>query len=365
MVFRPKQTINQGAVAIERSQGEGVVMNRIFSFSIWTIGVLFVLGVLFGYGTAFAKTYTLKMQSVYPETSHGPQMLKKFAAKVEEYSKGQVKVKLFWPGQLVHLKEGYDAVSKGMVDGIYSCLIYYGGIVPEGKTEWLPFTWRDPKECYDLYMNAGYLKLMRQANAKHNVFYLFPMMSGTMGCMTKFPVKSLADFKGKKMRATGMDGAIVKLLGCAAVSLPATELYMTLQRGTVDGIIYPFYTLRTYKLYEVVSNIVLPGFHTPSISGVYLNMDWWKSLPSDLQKVVEKAGIETFYQSSLGSVEWDKEALQEAKAKGVKVDVLPPADVNKLRTMCLPLWDKVAAASPLNKEIVDLFVSYLKQKGAL
>ena len=316
-------------------------------------------------GLAQAKSVTMRIQSVYPESSHGPQMLKKFAEKVEKYTKGSVKVKLYWPGQLVNIKEGYEAISKGMIEGLYSCLIYYGGIVPEGKTEWLPFTWRTPAESYDMYTKGGYLKLMREANAKHNVFYLFPMMSATMGCMTKFPVKSLADFKGKKMRATGLDGPIVKQLGAAAVSLPATDMYISLQRGTVDGVIYPFYTLRTYKLYEVVKYIIKPGFHTPSISGVYLNLDFWKKLTEEQRQAVDKAGLETFHETSLLSDKWDQEAVDEAAAKGVKVLELSQADVKKMRELCRPLWDKVGASSELNGKIVKLFKDYLKAKGAL
>jgi TRAP-type C4-dicarboxylate transport system substrate-binding protein len=329
--------------------------------------VAVVMGIVFWMAASplEAKTYTLRIQSVYPEGSHGPVLLKDFAKKVEEYTKGQVKVELFWPGQVVGLTEAYDAVAKGVIEGTYSCLIYYGGIVPEGKTEWLPFNWRTTEESVDIYLKAGYLDLMRKANTPHNIHYLFPMYSATMGCMTKFPVKTLEDFKGKKMRATGLDGPIVKLMGCGAVSLPATELYTTLQRGTVDGVIYPFYTLDTYKLYEVVNHIVLPGLHTPSISGVYLNLDFWKSLTPELQAVVEKAGRETMFASAKGSDQWDKEAIEFAKRHGVRVVTLPESDVASLKKACGSIWDSVAESTPLCKEIVGMKRTYLKAKGAL
>jgi TRAP-type C4-dicarboxylate transport system substrate-binding protein len=336
-------------------------MKRTLVLVVLLVGFLFLMGA----SPSEAKTYTLRIQSVYPEGSHGPVLLKEFAKKAEEYTKGQVKVQLFWPGQVVGLKEAYDAVAKGTIEGTYSCLIYYGGIVPEGKTEWLPFNWPTTQDSVDIYLKAGYLNLMRKANAPHNVHYLFPMYSATMGCMTKFPVKSLADFKGKKMRATGLDGPIVKLMGSAAVSLPATELYTTLQRGTVDGVIYPFYTVDTYKLHEVVSYIVLPGFHTPSISGVYLSLDFWKSLTPELQAAVEKAGRETMLASAQGSDRWDKEALEFAKQKGIKVVTLPKGDVDTLKKGCGPIWDGVAQSTPLCKEIVEMYRTYLKAKGAL
>jgi len=316
-------------------------------------------------GPAESKEYTLRIQCIYPETSYAPQMLKEFAAKAKEYTKGQVDIKLFWPGQLVSAKKGYDAVSKGVVEGLFSALIYYGGTLKEGKVEWLPFTWRDPKEAYDLYVNGGFLNLMRKANQQHNVQYLFPVMAGTMGCMTNFPVNNLGDFKGKKMRAPGLDGPIVKLLGASPVSITAKEIYMSLQRGTVDGVVYPFYTLSTYKLYEVIKYAVLPGFHTPAITGLYLNLDFWKSLPPELQKALNKAGLETFHASSLKSPQWDQAAMKVAEEKGVKVMELSQADTLKIRKMCMPLWDKVGSATPLSKELVDLLKGYLKKKGAL
>lgn len=314
---------------------------------------------------AKAKTYTLRIQCIYPETSYVPQMIKQFVAKAEKYTKGQVEIKLFWPGQLVSAKKGYDAVSKGMVEGLVSALIYYGGTLKEGKVEWLPFTWRNPEEAYDLYVNGGFLDLMRKATQKQNVQYLFPVMAGTMGCMTNFPVNNLGDFKGKKMRAPGLDGPIVKLLGASPVSLSAKEIYMSLQRGTVDGVVYPYYTLSTYKLYEVIKYAILPGFHTPAMTGLYLNLDFWKSLTPELQAALNKAGIETFYASSLKSPEWDQSALKAAEGKGVKVMELSQADVAKVRKMCMPLWDKVGGATPMSKELVDLLKSYLQKKGAL
>ncbi len=316
-------------------------------------------------GFAQGKKYTLRIQCIYPETSYVPQMIKEFVAKAQEYTKGQVDIKLFWPGQLVSASKGYDAVGKGVVEGLVSALIYYGGIVKEGKVEWLPFTWRDPKEAYDLYVNAGFLDLLRKANQEHNVQYLFPVMAGTMGCMTNFPVQKLGDFKGQKMRAPGLDGPIVKLLGGAPVSLSAKEIYMSLQRGTVDGVVYPFYTLSTYNLYEVVKYVILPGFHTPAMTGLYLNLDFWKSLPPDLQKALNKAGLETFYASSLKSPQWDEAGMKVGEKKGVKVMTLSPADTLKLRKMCMPLWDKVGSATPLSKQLVDLLKVYLQKKGAL
>ena len=328
---------------------------------------VFVVGIFFAFGAspAKAKVYKLRLQCVYPETSHGGEMVKKFAQKVAKYTGGQVEVRVFWPNQLVSLRKAYDAVSNGMIEGAYSCSLYYSGTVPEVKTEFLPFTWRTPEEAADIYFDAGYLDLLRQANRQHNVYFLSPVMVATMGCMTKFPVHTLADFKGKKLRAVAMDAVVLKLMGGAPVAIPGTENYQALKRGTVDGTIYPLYTIETYKLYEVVDHIILPGFHTPAITAFYLNLDFWKSLPENLKFALDRAGEETTLLSCMASDRWDREAFEFARKHHVKVMRLPKSEVVKARNLCVPLWDKVGKGSPLSAKAVNLLKSYLKKKGAL
>ena len=330
-------------------------------FFVFVVGFFFVLGP----PPVQAKVYQLRLQCVYPETSHGGEMVKKFAQKVNKYTKGQVKVNVFWPNQLVSLKKAYDAVSNGMIEGTYTCSLYYSGTVPEVKTEFLPFTWRTPEEAADIYFGAGYLDLLRQANMQHNVYYLSPVMVATMGCMTKFPVHSLADFKGKKLRAVAMDAVVLKLIGGAPVAIPGTQNYQALKRGTVDGTIYPLYTIETYKLYEVVDYIILPGFHTPAITAFYLNLVFWKSLPADLQFAVDRAGEEVTLLSCMASDRWDKEAMESAHKHHVQVMTLSKSEVSKVRNLCVPLWNKVGKGSPLSAKAVNLLKDYLKKKGAL
>lgn len=307
-----------------------------------------------------AKTHELRMQAVFPATGPSGQLFQEWADRVESNTKGQVKVKIFPPNQLVKLNEAYDATAKGMIDGCLSSLIYYGGTIPEGKTAFLSYTWKSPAQLSDLFLEKGYLELLRKANAQHNVRYVTPLMVGSFGFITKFPVKSLEDLKGKKFRASGMDGQLVKIAGAAGVALPVGEIYMALQRGTVDGIIYPYYTMDSYKFYEVVSHMVLPGIRQPSITSVFMNLDVWNALPKDLQNDIDAASRDTFLGSAEKSLKWDQEAIETCNKHGVTVVTLPESDVQTLKAQCMGLWDEVAAESPLCKEIIDLFKSTLK-----
>ena len=48
-------------------------------------------------------------------------------------------------------------------------------------------------------------------------------------------MKGLEDFKGLRMRITGLGGEIFKWLGASPVSIPGGEIFQALQSGTIDA----------------------------------------------------------------------------------------------------------------------------------
>lgn len=304
----------------------------------------------------------IRVQSVYPEKTYGPELLKVLAEKVKQYSQGEVEFKLFWPGQLVSAEEGLDALGKGMLEGLYAASIYYGGTIPESKVEWLPLNWRSPQDVVEIYTKHGYLQKMREFSAKHNVYYLYPIMTGSMGAMTKFPVSKVDDFKGRKLRATGVDGLLAQAMGAAPVALVGPEAYTALKMGTVEGTIYPYYTFKTYRYDEVVDHMVLPGFHTPSLTVVWLNLKVWERLSPKAKEAMERAALEVFKLSAEKSIQWDQEAVDYAKGKNVKVMTLPDTEVKRIRDLCRPIYDKVAEASPDARELIRILENFYKEK---
>jgi TRAP-type transport system periplasmic protein len=312
-------------------------------------------------GPAWPAT-VLKVQSAYPEKSYGPELLKVLADKVKEYSGGEVELKLFWPGQLVSVEDGFDALGKGMIDGLYSTGLYYAGTITESKVEWLPYNWRTPQDVVEIYTKHGFLQKMREFSAKHDSHYLYPICVASMGGMTKFPVGKIEDFKGKKLRATGMDANLSQALGAAPTGIVGAEQYTALKMGTLDGTIYPYYTINTYKLNEVVDHIILPGFHTPAITVTWINMKVWEKLSPKAKDAFERAGLEVFKLSADKSAAWDQEALDFSKANNVKVMTLPEEEVKKIRALCRPLYDKVAEGNPGAKALIDILDSFYKGK---
>lgn len=320
------------------------------------------MAVIVSAGSALGAEKVLRFQVNYPGTSYGGASMKYFAKQVAEESQGKLEVQLFFAGQILKTNEAFSAMQKGMVDGLYSALLYYAGVVKEASWEWLPFTWRTPEQVNELYLEEGLLDVMQEALARHEVRYLAPIPMGSLGFLTKFPVKGLADFKGKKIRGAGPQAGTIQILGGSPVALSAAEQYTALQRGAIEGTIYPFYTIGVYKFYEVIDYIVVPGVYSPCVIDLVMNQASWDSLSAEMQDAITRAALNTMKWTGQQNKKWDEEGLAVAAEKKVQKQVLTEAEFNKLREAARPLWEKAAARSELSAKAVGIIENYMKDK---
>lgn len=310
-----------------------------------------------------AKKVKLRLQCVYPEKAYMGQTTAFFAERVEALTGGEVSVKVFWPGQLVKTKEAFDALSKEMIDAYSGSMLYFAGYVPEVNCEWLPFGWETPEEARTMYEKHGWLELMREATLKHGVHYVAPLCVASMGLITQFPVNTVADLKGRKIRAVGMEAKIMDALGAAPVAISGAEQYMALKRGTVEGTDYPFYTIDNYKFYEVCNTIVRPALHTPGIIELLINNRVYESLPPKHRQAIDQAGWEAFLRTVELNPQWDQKAYEVCKQKNVAIIDLKPEAVQEFRLATIPLWNEIAAKSEVSAKLVDSLKAFMAQKG--
>ena len=310
-----------------------------------------------------AEKVKLRLQCVYPESAQMGQATKFFVQRVAELTGGNLEIAVFWPDQLVKTAEAFDALGKGLIDAYSGSMLYFAGTIPEVNCEWIPFGWAEPKEALEIYQKHGWLDLMRQATLKHGVRYVAPLSVASMGLITKFPVNSLQDMKGRMIRAVGMEAKIIDALGAAPVSISGAEQYMALQRGTVQGTDYPFYTIGEYKFYEVCEYIIRPALHTPGIIELLINQKVYDGLPEAYRKAVDQAGWDAFVRTVELSPVWDEEAYKFCKEKNVTIIDLKPEVVTEFRKATLPLWEQVAKRTEISGKLVSSLKVYLKNKG--
>ena len=143
----------------------------------------------------------------------------------------------------------------------------------------------------------------------------------------KLPLTKPEDFKGLKLRGYGeLPSETIKALGAAPVSMGAGEVYMALQRGTIDGQTSGTTAMFDRKMYEVTKYLTMTNHAFPEFVTA-INLKAWNKLSADQKKIIEEAAkeVQTAIRSEVKNEE-DK-ALKNLKDKGMQVHVVPAGEL--------------------------------------
>ncbi|MFA6508119.1 MAG: TRAP transporter substrate-binding protein, partial [Treponemataceae bacterium] len=169
-------------------------------------------------------------------------------------------------------------------------------------------------------IGPAYLKEMQEINS--GMVGLFYLDEGARNFFTgnKKPIKSFADFKGKKLRVptNNLMSDTIAALGAQSTPISFSELYSALQTGAVDGAEQPHSGYASNKFYEVAPNYILTG-HTYSPSIVLMSEKAWKLLDEEAQKIIMEAGKETESWNKANIEKLDSELLESIKKAGANV----------------------------------------------
>ncbi len=280
--------------------------------------------------------------STYMPTSYGylVQPLQEFIATVEKETAGKVKFKFFHSGQLFKGKEEFAALERGEIDMAAPNDLYLTGIVPETGISNLPFLWENPASMQKS-LDAGLWTLgINEKFEKHNVKVIGTAAGGPYQIYSKgFLVTGPGDLKGQKWGVSGSTASkAVELLEGSPTTMSSGELYLALQRGTINGCTRPLITGLGRKLYEVVDNISVTNmaYFTCMLA---INKEKWDSLPKDVQDVIAAAAKKRDQRQLELLQAFMADAVKQYKDKGVNVHQATPEELAKFKEKMTPVHE--------------------------
>ena len=310
--------------------------------------------------TAFAKDKPIEIVfSTYMPTSYPylVQPLQDFTTYVEKETGGKVKFQFFHSGQLYKGKEEFAALERGDIDMAAPNDLYLTGIIPNTGISNLPFLWETPASMqksldaglWDLGINAKF--------EEHNVKVLGTAAGGPYQIYSKgFKVTLPTDIKGQKWAVSGSTASkAVELMEGSPTTMSSGELYMALQRGTINGTTRPLITGLGRKLYEVVDHLSVTNmaYFTCVLA---INKTKWDSLPKDVQDVMVEAGKKRDQQQLAMLEEFMADAVKQYKDKGVNVHISNPDELAKFKEAMIPVHEWWLQKVPDGKKYLD-FIS--------
>ena len=290
---------------------------------------------------------------------------------IKEATCGKFDLKLYYGEQLSKAKENLDSLKVGAIEVGMVCSSYHPAKIRAVGVLDLPFLpvasgdWKTLLKLYDTLWERPELKeSLAKWNSRRYLQNLLPMYE-YMG--RGQPPKSVDDLKGKRLRALGGMGDSAKAMGAVPTTMPASETYTALQRGTVDAIGFPFtYTFNAFKLDEISS------WYTSNLAAGNVNcfmadrIDAYEKLPKQYQKIMEevKAGA---YQAMIDDyAAKDKKNLANWRANPKLTEVkFSDADLDKFRKLGgQPVWEQWVKDNkedvPTAQELMDLVLKTAK-----
>jgi TRAP-type C4-dicarboxylate transport system substrate-binding protein len=294
-----------------------------------------------------AKEIKLRYSLLWPASHPITKLAQDWGKDVEAATAGRVKVTTFPGNTLAPPMQAYDAVVKGIADMAGNLLAYAPGRLPLSEVLQQPLGYLNGYQSSKL-ANAYYKKFQPKEFDDVKVMYLHGAAPGFI--FTKKAVNSIKDVKGLRIKANAENADIVINLGAAPVTMPVSDAYDSVQRGVIDGTLFPLEALQGYKIGEVVKTVIQDyGISYMTSMYVIMNKDKWNSMLPEDQKAIERINEEYNEKQAKLWVELDNQAKAFAMQKGVKF-----LDVSK---------EDQAVTVALMKPILDKYVAQMKAKG--
>lgn len=275
------------------------------------------------------------------------------ATQLAEKTGGNFTLKIHYGEALSKARENLDGIKLGAFQAAQFCNFYHPGKNPAWMVLTMPFL---PLGDLEVSMKV------REALMKHPAFVAdmnnwnaMPYFSALLP-QYEFLGKgdapaTLAGWKGKRVRAGGGVGTAMEKLGASLASVPATEVYTAMERGTVDAASFPYtYAHASYQLPEVstwFTSNMSPG--TSECATVF-NKDAYAKLPDQYKKLLMDLKPEAYKVQIKAYDDIDAKNLPMFRSK-LKEIVYTDAQLKEFRTIGgQPVWDEWIAA---NKDKFD------------
>lgn len=274
---------------------------------------------------------------------------------------GVAEVEMFHQEALLGAEDILPGVADGRADIGMINPFYYPGELPLTNVASVPFVSQDP------WAHTTALNEMYESNEALQAEYekagielltFAPVSTTILGA--RDPIDSVEDLEGMKIRSVGLMSDALSAAGVNPISMPAGEIYQSMEQGVIDGYTsYPFDISVQNSYQEVAPSVLDPGTGVYSVGAILMNKSNWESL-SDEQRAEIEANRRAFADTAGEMVADDLKAECDAflETEGT-LTKLPDEEIEKLEEASgdalVEAWRSDAVATGLDEADVDAY----------
>lgn len=271
-----------------------------------------------------AAPYVLTYASPYPPTHPFSRADREWMDLVVKKSGGRIAFRPYWSGALLSADMSMEEIRHGVADiGLITPIYARGGAhLLRGQSGFYGGV-RDINEQVAVY-DCLASRFPEFGNELKGLRVLAVQGGNFPGVLTRFrPIRTLADFRGLRLRAQSDAIDVLKQLGADPVNMPMGEVYSALAKGVIDGVVAPADTIKSLHFSEVAKYFTTIRFSRGAYPARAISDMAWRKLPPDLQTLLtaSKPAWEAALNRELQAA--DIAGASFGKANGIRFTTLP------------------------------------------
>jgi len=257
--------------------------------SVLAAGTLVVsLALTLGAASAQDKTFVMKIST--PTINDVPDTFaRNFGAAVEKDSGGRIKVEVYPASQLGSIPRQIEGTQFGAIQCEVVPPEFFVGLDERFEVMAAPGLVDSLVHGQKVAADPAVLKLMLSLGADKGLHGVGLFIAEPSTIVSKSPIRTLADFKGKKLRifASQFQSVAFERLGVTPVAMTLGDVVPALQQGAIDGSVTGMGPITHMHFIDAAKFVTLTN--QPAIFIIAeVNRKWYESLPPDLQQIIDR-----------------------------------------------------------------------------
>lgn len=240
---------------------------------------------------------------------------------VQEKTNGTIRFSHFPSSQAAPASGLLDAVNSGVLDMALIGPAYHSEHLTLNSLIALPGLYNSAEEGSAALQEMMKEGALREEFLAAGVVPIFSLVSPPYQVLLKDSQVGMPDdWQGLDIRTSGTTQAMTaRALGASAISLPGPEVYMGIERGRVEGVLFPLSSVGAYNLQEVVKHISSNGSFGGYSYALVVNQQLFDSLSEEQRTAMLEAGEEISMLLAKALDDSTESLLDEWRSQGLNI----------------------------------------------
>ncbi|GAB3115590.1 TRAP transporter substrate-binding protein [Novispirillum itersonii] len=289
----------------------------------------------------------------------------RIASLIQEHTHGRLSVRMYNAGEVIAGGDVLTAVQSGKVAAGFGWIGYWAEKVPVAELLGaMPFGPSPATAVSWMYGGDG-LTLLQDAFRPQGVQILpCHIVASEAGGWFRKELRSPDDFKGLRMRISGLGGEVLQKMGAMTSAQPLDQMYPAMAQGKLDAAEFSVPMADMSIGFETFAkNYYFPGWHQPSSwNALIINARVWQGLEDMDRKGIETACRLNTLWTLTAQTGSQVAAVEQIRALGVSVRRFPDSVLLALARTSRDLLEEKSKRDPAYGRIYRSLITFMEQE---